>query len=485
MLRGRLREVRASHHPPSDDVVRLAEHHPALFSEVASAFWEAGRLHEALLWLEKALGRSESPAERAFLLTRAGAAYLRLGGLREALEILQRALGEDDNPYSALQLGNVLRYLGRYEEAEARLEHAWAGAKAAGDGALAVAVLCASAEWSLDQSRGQEAAERFGRALGLTEFSSDDRLTVAPLAGLGHAHAVWGYPAKGRAVARRALERAETAHDRVGAARALLALGVAGEDAGTLERAEREAQAAPHAPLRLRAWVARLELRPDKGVADALALAKELEMHPDVTRLERIQEVINMARLRVSEGVAPKVIAVFGASVAEPGGPEWREAETLGADLAKAGFALATGGYGGLMEAVSKGYAEAGGEHAVIGVSAPRVFPKRAGVNPYVAQEIAAETLLERIHQITDLSAAAVALPGAIGTLTEIMVAWNLSAVAPFSSLEPKPLVTVGARWARVVGFVAEELHISREGVYTVEHSPAVTPLLHTLLRPS
>ena len=184
----------------------------------------------------------------------------------------------------------------------------------------------------------------------------------------------------------------------------------------------------------------------------------------------------------MSESV-PQVIAVFGASVAEPEGPEWREAETLGADLANAGFALATGGYGGLMEAVSKGYAEGGGEHDIIGVSAPKVFPKRAGVNPYVAQEIAAETLLERIHQITDLSAAAVALPGAIGTLTEIMVAWNLAAVTPFSSLEPKPLVTVGECWARVTSFLAEELHISLEGVHRVKSSPAVTPLLRTLLR--
>ena len=288
-LRERLREARAARRPPSDDVARLAEQHPALFSEVASAFVEAGRLREALWWLEKASGRSESSAERARLLTRAGAARLRLGDLRGALEVLQGALEEDDNPYSALQLGNTLRYLGRYEEAYGYLERAWVGAKAAGDGALAVAALCALGEWSLDRAEGQEAAEKFGRALGLTEFSSDDRLTVAPLAGLGHAHAVWGYPAKGQAVARRALERAEVANDRVGAARALLALGVASGDAATLERAKEEAQTAPHAPLRLRAWVARLELRPGEGVADALALARELEMRSCVTRLERIK----------------------------------------------------------------------------------------------------------------------------------------------------------------------------------------------------
>ena len=286
VLRERLREARAAHAAPSAEVVREAERHPGLFAEVAGAFWEAGRLREALLWLERALFRA-SASEHARLLARVGAARIRLGKLREAVDMLEAS--EPEDAYGALQLGNALRYLGRYEAAAAVLERVWEGAKATGDGALAVAVLCAQGEGALDQGKGQAAAELFGRALGLTEFSSDERLTVAPLAGLGHAHAVWGYPAKGREVARRALERAERANDSVGAARALLALGVASEDEALLERAEREAQTAPHAPLRLRAWVARLELRPSKEVEDALAFAKELEMSSDVARLELIR----------------------------------------------------------------------------------------------------------------------------------------------------------------------------------------------------
>ena len=285
MLRRRLREARAAHATPSADVVREAERYPSVFAEVAGAFWEAGRLREALLWLERALFTA-SVTERGPLLARVGAARIRLGELREAVDALR---AEPDDAYGALQLGNALRYLGRYEEAEAQLERTWKRAKATGDGALAVAVLCAQGEGALEQGEGRRAAELFGRALGLTEFGSDERLAVAPLAGLGHAHAVWGYPAKGREVARRALERADRAHDRVGVARALLALGVASEDAAVLERAEREAQAAPHAPLRLRAWVARLELRPDETVTNALALAHALEMRFYVERLERIR----------------------------------------------------------------------------------------------------------------------------------------------------------------------------------------------------
>ena len=166
-LRARLREARAAHAPPYAEIVREAEHHPELFAEVAGAFWEAGRLREALLWLERALFRA-SADEHARLLVRVGAARIRLGELREAVDTL--GAFEPDDAYGALQLGNALRYLGRYEEAQGYLERAWARAKATGDGALAVAVLCAQGEGTLDQGKGQAATELFGRALGVNRI---------------------------------------------------------------------------------------------------------------------------------------------------------------------------------------------------------------------------------------------------------------------------------------------------------------------------
>ena len=63
------------------------------------------------------------------------------------------------------------------------------------------------------------------------------------------------------------------------------------------------------------------------------------------------------------------VIAVFGASQTPPDHPDWDAAVRCGAALAAAGFAVATGGYGGIMEAVSRGAAEAGCH--VIGYTAP------------------------------------------------------------------------------------------------------------------
>ena len=62
-------------------------------------------------------------------------------------------------------------------------------------------------------------------------------------------------------------------------------------------------------------------------------------------------------------------VAVFGSSQTEPGSVEWEDARRAGVRLAEEGYPVITGGYGGIMEAVSSGAAGAGGH--VIGVTAP------------------------------------------------------------------------------------------------------------------
>lgn len=124
--------------------------------------------------------------------------------------------------------------------------------------------------------------------------------------------------------------------------------------------------------------------------------------------------------------------------------------------LAEAGFGVVTGGYGGLMEAVSRGAVHAGGR--ALGVTVPDVFKERPGPNEFVSEEWRAAHLVERIHELTDVSAGAIVLPGSIGTMTELAVAWNLAYVARFSGEDPKPIITVGAMWAEVVQWLARRL---------------------------
>lgn len=149
-------------------------------------------------------------------------------------------------------------------------------------------------------------------------------------------------------------------------------------------------------------------------------------------------------------------VSVFGSSQSQPGEPDYENAVTLGGLLAGRGCTVINGGYGGLMEAVSVGAARAGGE--VIGITAPTVFPGRSGANGYLTSERPAPDLVTRIGAMLELSDAAIALPGSLGTLTELVVTWNLNFVASFSGKTPIPLITVGAPWSELVPLLTDRV---------------------------
>ena len=149
-------------------------------------------------------------------------------------------------------------------------------------------------------------------------------------------------------------------------------------------------------------------------------------------------------------------IAIFGSSRATSDQPLYRDAFKLGRTLAEAGFVIANGGYGGLMEATGLGAAEADG--TVIGVTAPSVFPNRSGANSSVSREIVADTVALRIAHLVDTADATIALPGSLGTTAEFIVAWNTCFVAPLSGRRPQLNIAVGPRLRRLVEHLSEEL---------------------------
>lgn len=162
----------------------------------------------------------------------------------------------------------------------------------------------------------------------------------------------------------------------------------------------------------------------------------------------------------------PRTVAVFGSSATAPDTDEYEQAWRLGALLAEAGWVVATGGYGGTMEAVSAGAAANGG--TVIGVTAPTVFPGRPGPNQHVQVEIPAASIGERIHRLVDMADAAIALPGSIGTVAEFVLAWNVNFVATFSEARVKPVVAVGDGYDRLIALLAADFGADTEFVQWV-----------------
>ena len=142
-------------------------------------------------------------------------------------------------------------------------------------------------------------------------------------------------------------------------------------------------------------------------------------------------------------------IAVFGSSEPSEGEPPYEEARRVGALLASAGYRVVTGGYGGVMEAASRGAVESGG--TAVGVAC-RIFPGRRP-NRFLTETLDTPDLYERTRQLVDRAGGYVVLPGKSGTLAELF--W-LFALRRAGCLGPRPVVLLGGAFRPLLRHLAQ-----------------------------
>lgn len=148
------------------------------------------------------------------------------------------------------------------------------------------------------------------------------------------------------------------------------------------------------------------------------------------------------------------ILTVFGGAAPKEDTPAYDAARRLGKLAAEAGWAVATGGYMGVMEAVSRGASEAGGH--VIGVTCDELETHRPnGANRWVKEVRKYATLRDRLGHLIDCCDAAIAMPGGVGTLAEVSIMWNGLIVHSFPS---KPLVLIGDGWRQVMNGLYAQL---------------------------
>jgi uncharacterized protein (TIGR00730 family) len=141
-----------------------------------------------------------------------------------------------------------------------------------------------------------------------------------------------------------------------------------------------------------------------------------------------------------------KIVAVFGSGSAPADHPVLRQAGRLGGLLAAAGFTLVSGGYGGTMEASSRGARQAGSDGGkVIGVTMD-LFTPPLHPNPWLTEEQRVSDFFPRLRRLTSADAFVV-LRGGIGTLTEATLVWSLLQTGQIS---PRPFIFVGEGWRRL-----------------------------------
>lgn len=149
-----------------------------------------------------------------------------------------------------------------------------------------------------------------------------------------------------------------------------------------------------------------------------------------------------------------KAITIFGGRHAMPGDREYAEALQLGSLLARANYAVMSGGYSGVMEAVSRGASEAGGTSIGVTMEIFGDLPP----NPYLTREIRARNFFERLEILTAHASGFIAMRGGMGTLTEISLIWNMLQTR---TMPPKPMILVGKFWKSLLSSIAERLVIT------------------------
>ena len=171
-------------------------------------------------------------------------------------------------------------------------------------------------------------------------------------------------------------------------------------------------------------------------------------VHTDPWRVLRIQsEFVDGFGALVELGPA---ISVFGSARTARDDPEYALGVAIGSGLARAGFAVITGGGPGSMEAANRGACEADGTSVGLGIE----LPFEQGLNEYVDIGLNFRYFFVRKTMFVKYAQGFVVLPGGFGTFDELFEAMTLVQTRKVTSF---PIVLVGTSyWSGLVDWIRE-----------------------------
>lgn len=165
-------------------------------------------------------------------------------------------------------------------------------------------------------------------------------------------------------------------------------------------------------------------------------------------------------------------VTIFGSARLKPGTPAYEGVKQLAAELTKMGCDIISGGGPGLMQAANEGALSVQPDalHRSVGIRVELPFEQE--VNPFVGQAYEHRTFFSRLHHFMIASDAFVVVPGGIGTLLELSLAWQLLQVR---RLYNTPLILVGKMWAELVEWARQtmlikESELASEIDFTIPH---------------
>lgn len=143
-------------------------------------------------------------------------------------------------------------------------------------------------------------------------------------------------------------------------------------------------------------------------------------------------------------------ITVFGSARFTEEHEYYRIGEQVGAEIAKLGFTVMTGGGPGIMEAANKGAKSVGGKSVGCNIKLP--FEQKA--NPYLDRWVDMEFFFTRKALLRKYSYAFVVLPGGFGTMDEFFEAMTLIQTGKMNHF---PIIIYGKKYhEHLIAFIED-----------------------------
>jgi uncharacterized protein (TIGR00730 family) len=153
----------------------------------------------------------------------------------------------------------------------------------------------------------------------------------------------------------------------------------------------------------------------------------------------------------------PRAVSVFGSARTPVDSPEYETGRRLGEALAKAGYAVITGGGPGSMEAVNRGASEAGGVSVGLGIE----LPFEQHLNQWVDVGMTFRHFFARKTMFVKYAQAFVILPGGFGTMDETFEALTLVQTRTVTRF---PVILFGsAYWQGLVDWLCNTMAASHK----------------------
>lgn len=166
-------------------------------------------------------------------------------------------------------------------------------------------------------------------------------------------------------------------------------------------------------------------------------------------------------------------VSFFGSSRAKPDEPYYKLAQKTAYEIAKAGFAVITGGGGGVMEAANKGAAEAGGKSIGLNIE----LPMEQIPNKYQNISLNFKYFFCRKVMFLKYAHGFIVFPGGYGTMDEFFESLVLIQTLKQASF---PVILMGSEyWSGLIDWMKQKMlkdhqYIASEDmdVYTVLDDP-------------